>query len=65
MSIKVDRVAAFWDAVRALSYREMTTVAFEVNQFLPDGEQISDQMVAEALDNAAEGKPTGPATRGG
>lgn len=61
--MSMNRVTTFWDAVRALSFKEMMQVADEVAEGLPHGEPVTGLRIANALTGAADGKETRP-TRG-
>lgn len=71
MGIQIDRIAAFYDAVRALTYTEMLEVAGEVSSYMEAKGEITlegatGEVVANALCLSSEGKPTNhKATRSG
>lgn len=60
MGIQTNRVAQFWDSLRVLTYAEMLKVASEISDcmYAEAPEEIDAQWVAEALNNALDGKPT-------
>ena len=65
MSIQKDRIAAFYDAVRALTYTEMLEVAEEIANYTPDNERITTDICSRALVDAAAGKPANHVTTRG